>query len=140
MNDITAHDEQIEMPLSGAASKQQEYVSDAVVFKQPNSKAALGLSIMSAGLEYQAIYQPLGINSGVWTKIINTGSSNFPNDLLGEFHKLVDNDIYIRWLANQCDLDVLQRKTTLEERLLEKDIELKEKIHEIEILRSVINK
>lgn len=139
MNDLTAFDQQLEMPLSKAANKLQDYVPDAVVFKQRNSKAALGLSIMSAGLEYQDIYQPLGINSGVWTKIINTGSSNFPNDNLGEFHKLVDNDIYIRWLANQCDLDVLQRKTTLEEQLLKKDIELEELKKEVATLMRAFN-
>ena len=140
MNDLTTLYKQAEMPLSRAASKQQEYVPDAVVFKQPNSKAALGLSIMSAGLEYQDIYQPLGINSGVWTKIINTGTANFPNDKLGELHQLVGNDIYIRWLSHQCDLDIVTRKTTLEEELFKANEKINSLEHDGELMRELLKK
>ncbi len=129
MNELTSVNVQLDMLASKVASEAQEYVPDAVVFKQPHDRAALGLSIATAGIDYQVICKQLDISPGVWTRIINTGTAQFPPGKIGLLQKLVNNDIYIRWLANQCDRDVVTRKSTLEEVISEQDLRIKELEH-----------
>lgn len=138
MNDLTAVHQQLDMLALKVASEAQEYVPDAVVFKQPHDRAALGLSIATAGIDYQVICKQLDISPGVWTRIINTGTAQFPPGKIGLLQKLVTNDIYIRWLANQCDLDVVTRKSSLEEQLQQKDLRIKELEHDEIIYKDLI--
>ena len=140
MNNITPIDQQIELTLTSAAKKVQDYVPDAVVFRQPSSKAAVGLAIMTAGLEHQDVYKPLGIAAGVFTKIINSGTSNFPNDKLKAFCSLVGNDIYIRWLADQCGFDVVTRKSTIEDELEAAQEKIKSLEHDSDLMRGLLTK
>ena len=128
------------MPLTKSADSDQKYIPDGIVFLQSNSKGALGLSIIASGLEYQDVYKPLGISASVWTKIISSGTSNFPNDKIGELQKLVGNDIYIRWLANECDLDICQRKSTLEEELDQAQEKIKSLEHDGDLMRGLLTK
>ena len=139
MNGLSPIDTQVEMTLSKAAKSDQEYVSNSVVFKQPSSHTALGLSISVSGLDDQDIYTPLGIDAGQWSRI-RKGAAHFPDDKIGEFQKLVVNDIYIRWLANKCDRDVFQRKSTLEEELIAAQEKIKYLEHDSDLMRGLLTK
>ena len=121
------------------AAKEQDHVSDVVVARQPTSRAALSLSIQSAGLEDQDVYKPLGIDPGQWSRIMK-GSNNFDNNKLPQFLKLVNNDIYLRWISFRCGYKCEPMKSTLEQQLEELRTELAGKEKENEILRSVIKK
>lgn len=135
---LMSFDGQAEMPLSRASEK-QEHIPDSTVFIQPSSKAAFNLAVISAGLEDQDIYKPLAIDKAQWSRI-KSGAANFPNDKIKQFHDLVQNDIYIRWLAYQCSKKVQPLLSTLEEKLAAEQEANHELKKQNELLRELLKR
>ena len=89
---------------------------DHIIRSCQKSHQALNLAITSSGLEHQHLWKPLSIDKGSWSKITN-GQAHFPNDKLASFCKLVNNNIYLRWLNMQCEHECRPIKSTLEQEL-----------------------
>ena len=112
---------------------------DHVIRGCQKSHQALNLAITSSGLEHQHLWKPLSIDKGSWSKIIN-GQAHFPNDKLKSFCKLVNNNIYLRWLNYQCEHECKPIKSTLEQQLEQERAQLKELEKENKLLRELLRK
>ena len=89
---------QIELPIGETASRPD--IPDVLVAKQPNITAAVNLCINASGLDDKAIYLPLKIDPGHWTRIRH-GKAHFPLDQLNHLMDLCGNDIPLRWMNVQ---------------------------------------
>ena len=114
-------------------------VPDTLIFNCSRAHRALNLAIQSAGLEQQDLWRHLGIDKGSWSKIIN-GQAHFPNDKLKPFCKLVNNNIYLRWLNYQCEHECKPIKSSLEQQLEQERAQFKELEKENKLLRELLKK
>ena len=85
---------QIELPM-GATARQPD-MPDALIARQPNLMAAVNLCINASGLDDKAIYLPLKIDAGHWTRIRH-GNAHFPLDKIEALQELCGNEIPLRW-------------------------------------------
>lgn len=139
MNELTTLDEQVEMRLSKAANQSQEYISDSIVFNQPNCKSALGLSVAASGLDDQDIYSVLEIDAGQWSRITH-GKNNFPLDKLGEFQSIVKNNIFIRYIAHSTNHEIKPVQTSLETQLEAANNKILQLKHDGNLMRELLKK
>lgn len=124
--DLQRLDGQGELALSRRAQPNDMPVE--VVHRQRSAAAAFCLACQSAGLEDKEIYGPLKIDAGYFTRI-KKGEATLQADLLQPFCDLVNNRIYLEWMAYQvgCTLVVIKAEA---ERLLEAERERNAKLTE----------
>jgi len=111
-------------------------VDPTLVVAQPTLLAAIKLCISMAGLEAdKALYIPLGIDAGHWTRI-HRGEAHFPIDKLPLLMDLCGNEAPLIWLVHRRGYDPasLRRRETETERMLR---EAQERIASLEQEREV---
>jgi hypothetical protein len=110
----------------------------AYLLALPTLRRAIRYSMSLADVEPKQIYDPLGKDKAVWSRIEN-GDMSFPADDLLKFCSLVGNDAALLWLAYHAGYDIASMK----KRQDDKDrriAELEAKLAESELEKAVIAK
>ncbi|WP_431276243.1 hypothetical protein ACQ858_08310 [Variovorax ureilyticus] len=99
-----------------------EPVDAKLIEKLTSMTQALQLCQTLSGLESHEFIGPLGVVSGQaqWSRIMNAGQHNFPQDGLNFFMDLAGNEVPLLWLLHSRGyaLDSLkQRETEMERKL-----------------------
>jgi hypothetical protein len=128
-----------QLELLSPRPKPQAHVSDEVVRKQPSMSAAIDLSIRAAGMEPKEAYISLGIDKGVWTRIMN-GDAHYPHEKFTTLEDITGNDIPLRYLALRKNRELKPMKSALEEQLAAVIAEKEEMRKEIEIYRGLLRR
>ncbi|MDQ0084559.1 hypothetical protein J2W35_004928 [Variovorax boronicumulans] len=97
-------------------------VDTALIAKQPSMTKALQLCQTLSGLDDKAFYGVGGIvkDQAQWSRIMNAGAHNFPQDGLNTFMDKAENEAPLLWLlySRGYDLDSLRhRETEMEKRV-----------------------
>jgi hypothetical protein len=104
----------------------------------PNLRRAIRYSMSLADLEPKQVYEPLGKDKAVWSRIEN-GDMSFPADDLVKFCQIVGNDAAILFLAHSAGYDIGSMRKTQDDK--DKRIaELEDKLRESELEKAVIAK
>lgn len=97
-------------------------VSPAMIAKQPSMSAALKLCQTLSGLDDKAFTGPKGIvkDTAQWSRIMNSGQHNFPQDELNKFMDKAENEAPMLWLVHSRGYDIgsLRKLETETERAL----------------------
>jgi hypothetical protein len=91
-------------------------VDRAYLLALPNLRRAIRYSVSLADLEPKQVYDPLGMDKAIWSRIEN-GSMSFPADDLAKLALITGNDAPLMWLANARGYDLRPQRTELEEQL-----------------------
>lgn len=73
----------------------------------PSLRRAIRYSVSLRDLEPKQVFEPLGMDKAVWSRIENGGMS-FPADELLKFQIVTENDAPLLWLMHQAGYDVRQ--------------------------------
>ena len=97
-------------------------VDTALIAKQPSMTSALQLCKTLSGLDDKAFYGVGGIvkDQAQWSRIMNAGAHNFPQDALNMFMDKAENEAPLLWLlySRGYDLESLRhRETEMEKRV-----------------------
>jgi hypothetical protein len=98
-------------------------VSEEVITKLPNFKAALKLCKDISGLNDQQVSQELGIDPAQWSRIWS-GQAHFPPEKIPCLMDLCGNIVPLRWLALRYgyELRPLKSQTELENEALRAEL------------------
>ena len=108
-------------------------LSDEIVLKQPEFKAALKLCKEISGLTDDQICRELEVDPAQWSRIWS-GKGHFPDNLINRYMQLCENDVPLRWLSITNGYALVRLKSRLEEENETLKAALAEKDKEIEIL------
>ncbi|APW37630.1 hypothetical protein RD110_10875 [Rhodoferax koreense] len=91
-----------------------------VIAKQPSMTSALKLCQTTSGLDDKAFTGVGGIvkDGAQWSRIMNSGQHNFPQDALNKFMDKAGNEAPLMWLLHSrgYDLGSLRKRETETER------------------------
>ncbi|MBT2333600.1 hypothetical protein J7E49_06745 [Variovorax paradoxus] len=118
------------------ARPQMHAIDLALIARQPSMTKALQLCQTLSGLEDKAFTGPSGIvkDTAQWSRIMNSGQHNFPQDQLNLFMDKAENEAPLLWLLHSrgYDLSMLRKLETETERQLrverETNVKLKERL------------
>ena len=109
-------------------------VSPAMIAKQPSMSAALKLCQTLSGLDDKAFTGPKGIvkDTAKWSRIMNSGQHNFPQDELNKFMDKAENEAPMLWLVHSRGYDIssLRKLESQTEMALRMERELRLKTEE----------
>lgn len=71
----------------------------------PNARRALRYSLSLADLEPKQVYEPLGMDKAVWSRIEN-GGAGFPAHKIRCLSAVVGNDAFLFWLCHDNGFDI----------------------------------
>lgn len=108
-------------------SSEQQHLLDDI--DKPSQ--ALLFSMQLAGRTQTTVGEELGLTKSHWSGIIN-GTKNLSHDLLLQFCEVVENDVYLQWLAWRFGYRVSERPMSEKERLFHKRERLVQMLHEVE--------
>jgi hypothetical protein len=112
-------------------------VDPAYLYGLENFRRAVRYSVSIANLEPKQVYDPLGMDKAIWSRIDNGGMS-FPVDQIQPLRVLTGNDAPLMWLANHCGYELKARRSELEAKLEQKDRELAELRQQLEIITNFV--
>lgn len=112
-------------------------VSDEVISKIKDFKAALKLCKEISGLNDQQIAGELKIEPAQWSRIWS-GSAHFPSEKIPCLMDLCGNQVPLRWLAMCYGYELKPTKTTLERENDKLKAELEKQQAEMEAIKKFI--
>ncbi|PKN36709.1 MAG: hypothetical protein CVU62_13325 [Deltaproteobacteria bacterium HGW-Deltaproteobacteria-2] len=112
-------------------------VSNEVLSKIPDFKAALKLCKEISGLNDQQLCAALRIEPAQWSRIWS-GQAHFPPEKVTCLMDLCGNWVPLRWLAMNYGQELKPTKTTLERENDELKAELEKKNHEMETIKNFL--
>ena len=112
-------------------------VSDAKLLALKDKHAALVLCMNISCLEDKEIYGPLGLDQAQFSRIKN-GSMHFPPNLEDQLMDVCGNEIPLRYSALKRGKQLAPLRSTLEQKLEDRDAELAEAKRENDLLMRVL--
>src|SRR6478735_3288319 len=116
---------QLELLPAKAPKKPSAPVDKRYLFGLPNLRRAIRYSASLRDLEAKQIYEPLGKDQAVWSRIENGGMS-FPADQLLDLANICDNHAPLMWLAYRAGYELQPLRSDLERQVEAKDAEIAE--------------
>jgi len=123
--------------LETAGVPDHQDVSDAKLLTLKDKHAALVLCMNVSCLEDKEIYGPLGLDQAQFSRIKN-GSMHFPPNLENPLMDICGNEIPLRYSAIKRGKQLIPLRSTLEQKLEDKDLELAEARRENDLLMRVL--
>ena len=123
--------------LEKAGIPDNQDVSDAKLLSLKDKQAALVLCMNVSCLEDKQIYGALGLNQAQFSRIKN-GSMHFPPNLEDQLMDICGNEIPLRYSALKRGKQLVPLRSTLEQKLEDKESELAEAQRENELLMRVL--
>lgn len=87
----------------------------SLVRAQRSSGAAFSLACQASGLEDKEIYMAVGLDAGYFSRI-KKGEATLQGDLVATFCAVVENTVYLEWLAYQVRCTLVMIQTEAERR------------------------
>lgn len=130
---MTTNNLQAELP--GFSTKRiPQPLDERTLYAKKTFLGALKYVIQCGNFEYdKEVYQPLGIDAGNWTRIMN-GSASFPQDKEEELQDLCGNNGLVLWRAFRRGFRCERILSDLERENTELKIQLADKERELETL------
>lgn len=91
-------------------------VDKGYVLGLPALRRAVRYSVSLPDLDPKQVYEPLGMDKAIWSRIENGGMS-FPADRLSALAQLTGNCAPLIWLAHEQGFDLRPQRSELQERL-----------------------
>lgn len=115
---LTPHEGQGELPLTRVITPIDLPLE--VILRRRTLLGAIKLMVEVSGLELKEAYQPLKIDAGHWSRMMNGDNANFPTD--ERFELAMDvcgNEIPLIWLAHRRGKGLHMLETEAERQLRE---------------------
>lgn len=112
--DLRQGDEQSELMLARRAEPNE--VPIEMIRRQKAAGAAFSLACQSSGLEDKEIYGSLGLDAGYFSRI-KKGEATLQGDLIRPFCTVVNNRIFLEWLAFQAGCTLVRIQSDAEREL-----------------------
>jgi len=112
---MTDHD-QLELLPAKKTQKPSAAVDKRYLYGLPNLRRVIRYSISLRDLDAKQVYEPLGKDQAVWSRI-ESGSAAFPADQLPQLAKICDNHAPLMWLAHRAGFELQPLRTELEQQL-----------------------
>lgn len=112
---MTAHD-QLELLPSRPLQKPSAPVDKNYLHSLPNLRRVIRYSVSLRDLEPKQVYEPLGKDQAVWSRI-ESGNAYFPADQLLDLARICDNHAPLMWLAHRAGYELVPLRSELEEQL-----------------------
>lgn len=130
-------DPQGELPLTRGAKVSGFPVSNEMVRACRTPGEAISLAVRASGLDPKEVFIPLRIDAGTWSKICSD-QATFPAQKIRDFCELVENRIYVEFVAYQVGCTAVMIKSEAERQIDELKARLQERDHENAVLLKAI--
>lgn len=124
-----------ELPLTRGGKVSGFPVSVEMVRACRSPGEAVTLAVRASGLDPKEVFIPLRIDAGTWSKICSD-QATFPTIKVREFCELVDNCIYVEYIAFQVGCTAVMIKSEAD-RVID---ELRSRLQETEFENAVLMK
>jgi hypothetical protein len=133
---MTSND-QLDLLPTKKVKKPSAPVDKRYLFGLPNLRRVIRYSASLRDLEAKQVYEPLGKDQAVWSRIEN-GTAAFPADQIPDLAKICDNHAPLMWLAYKAGFELNPLRSALEVELEAKEAQLAESERENALLRKLI--
>lgn len=131
---MTTNNLQAELPGIGTGQRRPQPLDIQTLCNKRTFLAALKYVIQCGNFEYdKELYQPLGIDAGNWTRIMN-GSASFPQDKEDQLQELCGNIGLTIWRAQRHGFKLEPLQDAKDKRIAELEAQNAELRREMEIV------
>jgi hypothetical protein len=130
---MSEHDQLTFLPTKKAA-KPSAPVDKRYLFGLPNLRRVIRYSASLRDLEAKQVYEPLGKDQAVWSRI-EGGTAAFPADQILDLAKICDNHAPLMWLAYKAGYELVPLRSELERENERLKAELAQVNHDREVER-----
>lgn len=109
-------DPQSELPLTRGPKSKGFPVSVEMIQSCRTAGEAILLAVRASGWDRKEVFIPLRIDGGTWSKILSD-QATFPAQKIRDFCDLVDNRVYVEWIAFQVGCTAVMIKSEAERRI-----------------------
>jgi hypothetical protein len=129
--------DQLDLLPAKRVTKPSAAVDKRYLFGLPNLRRVIRYSISLRDLDAKQVYEPLGKDQAVWSRI-ESGSASFPAEQLPKLAEICDNHAPLMWLAYRAGYELTPLRSELEQRLEAEQVARAELERENDLLRKLI--